>query len=183
VLARTAEVSKYEHAYRDPNYRLGDRRRAHIVQHLNRIEKGSLLDVSTGRGEVLELAGHLGHYPVFGTEAVEYLCDEPRIWHAFAHEFPFGTSSFDTVTMFDVMEHLLPEDTEAVCRELARVAARRVLLTIHNGPHRFRGMDLHINRRASYALWLEELQRHFNPHEVIDHGAGDSISVMYEVLI
>ena len=181
--ARRAEIEAYERAYRDPAYRLGDRRRAHITIHLNRTEKGSLLDVSTGRGEVLELAEHLGHGPVAGTEAVAYLCDGERVRHALAHDLPFGTSSFDTVTMFDVMEHLLPEDTEAVCKELARVAARRILLTVHNGPHVFKGRDLHINRRRDDAAWLDELVRHFAPFEVVDHGKGDSISTMYEVIL
>jgi SAM-dependent methyltransferase len=181
--ARAAEIEAYEQAYKDPAYRLGERRRAHITAHLNRIEKGNLLDVSTGRGEVLELAEHLGHGPVVGTEAVAYLCDGARVRHAFAHDLPFGTSSFDTVTMFDVMEHLLPEDTEVVCKELARVAACRILLTVHNGPHVFRGRDLHINRRPDETAWLYELARHFAPFEVIDHGKGNSISTMYEVIL
>jgi SAM-dependent methyltransferase len=183
VRARASEIAKYERAYAHPDYRLGDRRRAHITEHLSRIPKGSLLDVSTGRGEVLTIARNLGHSPVLGTEAVPYLCDGEAIRHAYAHDLPFGTGAFDTVTMFDVMEHLLPEDTEAVCRELSRVARYRVLLTVHNGPHRYRGEDLHINRRESYAHWLTELRQHFTPHEVIDHGAGGSISVMYEVVI
>jgi cyclopropane fatty-acyl-phospholipid synthase-like methyltransferase len=181
--ARRAEIESYEKAYQDPAYRLGQRRRAHIIQHLNRIPKGTLLDVSTGRGEVLEIAEHLGHGPVMGTEAVAYLCDGERIRHALAHDLPFGTSAFDTVTMFDVMEHLLPEDTEAVCKELMRVASQRVLLTIHNGPHVFKGRDLHINRRQDYTAWLYELARHFEGHEVIDLGQGDSISTMFEVIL
>jgi hypothetical protein len=181
--ARAVEVAKYAAAYANPDYRLGERRRAHIIEHLSLIEKGSLLDVSTGRGEVLDLALSLGHGPVFGTEAVDYLCDPPRIRQALAHCLPFGTRAFDTVTMFDVMAHLLPGDTEVVCAELARVARNRVLLTVHNGPHRYRGVDLHINRRASYDVWHEELSRHFGPYRVVRHGAGQSISEMFEVLL
>lgn len=180
---RAAEIARYERAYQNADYRLGDRRRKHITHHLNRIPKGSLLDVSTGRGEVIEIAGHLGHGPVMGTEAVQYLCNGTTVLHAMAHDLPFPGKSFETVTMFDVMEHLLPDDTGMVCRELKRVAHRRVLLTVHNGPHRYRGADLHINRRASYEAWLAELRQHFAPHEVLDHGAGESISVMYEVLL
>ena len=180
---RAAEIARYETAYRDPAYRLGDRRRAHITEHLARIPKGSLLDVSTGRGEVLGIARDLGHGPVIGTEAVDYLCDDRQVYHALAHSLPFPNAVFDTVTMFDVMEHLLPEDTEAVCRELARVARERILLTVHNGPHRYRGSDLHINRRASYDDWAAELRQHFAPCTLLDHGAGKSISVMYEVIL
>ena len=180
--ARQAEVDRYAAAYRDPAYALGKRRRAHITQHLNRIEPGSLLDVSTGRGEVLEIARHAGHRPVLGTEAVKSLCDGETVVHALGHALPFPDNAFDTVTMFDVLEHLLSEDTEAVCRELMRVARKRVLLTVHNGPHVFRGSDLHINRRDSYAAWTQELQRYFAPGTLTDHGLEGSISAMYEVV-
>lgn len=180
--ARQAEIARYEFAYRNPAYRLGDRRRAHIAHHLARAPRGSLLDVSTGRGEVLAMAGALGHGPVQGTEAVEYLCDGTRIVHALAHALPFPDQAFDTVTMFDVMEHLLPADTGAVCHELLRVARARVLLTVHNGPSKFGGdgRDLHINRRDSYEVWHAELAEHFG-RPVVRHGAQGSISEMFEV--
>ena len=80
--ARLAEIAHYERAYMAPNYRLGDRRRAHIDAHLHRIPRGSLLDVSTGRGEVLEMARQIGHSPVQGTEAVDSLCDGETVLHA-----------------------------------------------------------------------------------------------------
>lgn len=180
--ARRNEVARYERVYQSPAYRLGDRRRRHIHSHLQRIPRGSLLDVSTGRGEVLTMAKRLGHTPVMGTEAVDYLCDGSAIRHAFAHDLPFDTSAFDTVTMFDVMEHLLPEDTCLVCEELARVAKRRVLLTVHNGSSRFGSEgDLHINRRASYEAWHAELTEHFD-RAVVRHGAEGSISEMFEVV-
>lgn len=180
--ARTLEVQKYEQAYRHDDYRLGDRRRVHITEHLKRLPKGSLLDVSTGRGEVLQIARDLGHGPVQGTEAVKYLCDGLNIVHAFGHALPFADSSYDTVTMFDVMEHLLPEDTKAVCQELARVAKRHILITVHNGSHRYRGQELHVNRRASYEAWRIELEHHFK-RVVHRHGKGDSISEMFEVAL
>ena len=183
---RQSEVARYEQVYHDPSYALGRRRRDHIHQHLKRVQpKGSLLDVSTGRGEVLRMARDLGFAPVAGTEAVGYLCDGETIHHALAHDLPFPDASFDTVTMFDVMEHLLPEDTEAVCRELARVARSNILLTVHNGPSPWRnsGGDLHINRRASYDVWLEELTMFCRPHGVIRHGRGNSISEMFEVVL
>jgi len=182
--AREAEVARYSLAYRNAAYRLGERRRAHIEQHLARIPKGSLLDVSTGRGEVLGMAEALGHGPVQGTEAVDYLCDGVRVHKALGHDLPFANAAFDTVTMFDVLEHLLPSDTDDVCRELRRVARQRVLLTVHNGPSRSRtdGRDLHINRRPSFEVWHEELAAHFG-QAVIRHGSEGSISEMFEVLL
>lgn len=180
--AREAEVARYERAYQDSSYRLGVRRRLHIHRHLDRIPRGSLLDVSTGRGETLKMARDLGHTPVHGTEAVPYLCDGVNVTHALVHDLPFPDDAFDTVTMFDVMEHLLPEDTEAACRELARAARKRVLLTICNRPHVFQGADLHINRRASYEDWHRELVALFNTG-VMRYGAEGSISEMFEVVL
>jgi SAM-dependent methyltransferase len=180
---RAAEIARYERAYLNPDYRLGSNRRAHISAHLQRIPRGSLLDVSTGRGEVLAIARELGHGPVLGTEAVAYLCDGDEVRHAQAHNLPFVSGQFDTVTMFDVMEHLLPDDTCLVCEELARVARHRVLLTVHNGPSSFgKEGDLHINRRSSYEAWHEELAEHFG-RPVVRHGAQGSISEMFEVLL
>lgn len=181
--ARRAEVARYEAAYRNPAYKLGNRRRQHIEQHLRRIPRGSLLDVSTGRAETMQMARNLGHDPVMGTEAVDYLCNGKDVVQALAHALPFSDAAFDTVTMFDVMEHLLPEDTGPVCRELARVAKSRVLLTVCNQPSSFGSDgDLHINRRPSYEDWHRELATHFG-RDVIRHGAQGSISEMFEVLL
>jgi ubiquinone/menaquinone biosynthesis C-methylase UbiE len=180
---RMSEVARYVDAYRNPNYRLGDKRRKHIYERLNATPRGSLLDVSTGRGEVIDMASDLGFAPVQGTEAVPYLCDGRRVVEALAHDLPFGDAVFDVVTMFDVMEHLVPDDTALVCSELKRVARSRVILTVHNGPSSFGGgRDLHINRRASYDAWHEELEAHFGC-TVTRHGMGRSISEMFEVVV
>lgn len=180
-MTRDDEIRKYERAYQNDDYRLGEKRRAHIVERLEATPRGSFLDVSTGRGEVLGIARALGFSPVCGTEAVEYLCGD-NIVHALGHDLPFADGSFDVVCMFDVMEHLLPEDTSAVCAELKRVARNRVIVTVHNGPHVYRGTDLHINRRESYEVWHEELAAHFG-QDVTRHGRGNSISEMFEVVL
>ena len=182
--SRQSEVARYEQAYLNPHYRLGDRRAVHIHEHLRRIPKESLLDVSTGRGEVLHMARDMGFAPGMGTEAVPYLCDGETVLPALAHDLPFPDASFDVVTMFDVMEHLLPEDTCLVCEELRRVARHRVLLTVCNEPSTFGGDggDLHINRRESYSAWHDELSDHFAPWTVIWHGLGRSFSAMFEVV-
>lgn len=181
---REAEVGRYTALYRDSSYGLGARRREHIFSHLRRLPRGSLLDVSTGRGEVIGIALDLGFSPVQGTEAVPYLCNGVTVVHALAHSLPFADDAFDTVTMFDVMEHLVPEDTAAVCHELKRVARNRVLLTVHNEVSTWRGADgnLHINRRADYEAWHAELSEHFQC-EVIRHGRAKSISELFEVLL
>jgi hypothetical protein len=180
---RESEIARYVECYKDPRYKMGDKRRAHVEWALKRGAGGSLLDVSTGRGEVIHLAVKLGYHPVMGTEAVPNLCGPDYMVQAMAHDLPFGDDAFETVTMFDVMEHLLPSDTEAVCKELERVASRRVILTVCNAPSSFGGADkgdLHINRRDSYEAWHSELKQHFSGSVARLPRMG-SISEMFEV--
>lgn len=181
---RQIEINKYERCYKSPLYKLGNARRSHIEGALRTLPTGTLLDVGCGRGEVLDMSAQMGFVPT-GVEAVEYLCDGVRVIHGMAHELPFDDESFDVVTMFDVMEHLIPEDTVTVCRELSRVARKTILLTIHNGPSSFKhggvGEELHINRLPSYADWNELLQFVFRPHTVEWLPRNGSISEMFKV--
>jgi ubiquinone/menaquinone biosynthesis C-methylase UbiE len=90
---------------------------------------------------------------VQGTEVVPALIDGQRVVRAEAHALPFADKSFDVVSLFDVIEHLIPGDDEAVCREMARVSRRHVLITANNKPSFNKaGDDLHINKRP-YEEW------------------------------
>jgi ubiquinone/menaquinone biosynthesis C-methylase UbiE len=159
--ARAVEVSKYVDAYRSSTYRMGAARKSHVEIGLKTLAGGSLLDVGCGRGETMELARQFGFSPVRGLEVVPYLCGED-VDHGFAHAIPHEDKSFDVVTMFDVMEHLVPEDTDAVCEELERVARKHVLLTVHNGSSRHNGIELHINRKESYKAWHQYFCQKFS---------------------
>jgi ubiquinone/menaquinone biosynthesis C-methylase UbiE len=152
--ARQAEFAKYERAYAHPKYRMKDARRDDAATDLAALaSRGSYLDVSCGRGEMLKVAESLGFKPVTGTEIVAELIDGQRVHYAQAHSLPFAPKSFDVVTMFDVIEHLVPGDDEAACREMKRVARKHILLTANNKPSFNKsGDDLHINRRP-YPEW------------------------------
>lgn len=152
---RRAEHAKYSRAYAlNPNYRMKAQRRADAVYDLGRLPvRGSYLDVACGRGEMLGEAAGLGFAPVTGTEIVADLIDGERICFAEVHALPFTDRSYDVVTMFDVIEHLIPGDDERACRELARVARRHILITANNRPSFNKaGDDLHINKRP-YPEW------------------------------
>lgn len=165
--ARAAEHAKYARTYATQrHYKMGEPRKADAIRDLHALPcRGAYLDVSCGRGEMLDQARRFGFDPVRGTEIVPDLIDGERVVRAEVHALPFDDGSFDVVTMFDVIEHLLAGDDEAACREMARVARRHILLTANNRPSFNKaGDDLHILKRP-YAEW-DALFRQWFPGEV-----------------
>jgi len=160
---RQAEHQKYVAAYQLDAYRMHGNRRADAERNLADLpSRGSYLDVGCGRGEMLAYARQLGFSPVQGTEVVPALLG-PRVIRAEAHALPFPDRSVDVVTLFDVLEHLLPGDDEAACREIKRVARRHLLFTASNRDSRLPdGTELHINRRP-YAEWEACFRAWFAP--------------------
>ncbi len=165
---RDREIGKYRRAYQTPGYAMGGKRKIDAVKGLREIPcRGSFLDVGCGRGEMLAVAQELGFAAVRGTEVVEGLVNISKgVYWGRADRLPFGRGAFEVVTMFDVIEHLLPADSEVTggtftsqgddelaCKELARVASKHVILTANNKPSfNADGEDLHINRR-NYDDW------------------------------
>jgi SAM-dependent methyltransferase len=162
--ARDAEHAKYVKAYTIETYRMGGARYTDAVRQLAELPcRGSYLDVGCGRGEMVREAMQLGFAPVCGVEVVPNLVDGRRVIYAEGHALPFLDRSWDVVTLFDVVEHLLPGDDEAVCRELVRVARRHILITANNHESTLPdGTVLHINRRP-YAEWERLLAEWFAP--------------------
>jgi ubiquinone/menaquinone biosynthesis C-methylase UbiE len=145
---------------------MGQERKADAVNDLEALpSRGAYLDVSCGRGEMLVEAERLGFDLVHGTEIVPQLIDGIRVVRAEVHALPFSDKSFDVVTMFDVIEHLIPGDDERACRELARVARRHVLVTANNKSSSKTGVELHINRRP-YETWDRLFTKWFAPARV-----------------
>jgi ubiquinone/menaquinone biosynthesis C-methylase UbiE len=165
---RAAEHGKYVRAYRtNPRYRMKAERMADAVADIRALPtRGAYLDVSCGRGDMLEAARSLGFKPVRGTEIVPALIDNKRVVYAEVHALPFPDKSFDVATMWDVIEHLIPGDDRRACHELARVARAHVVLTANNRPSfNKQGEDLHINRRP-YGEWDALLREWFFPGRV-----------------
>jgi SAM-dependent methyltransferase len=158
--ARQVEHDKYVRAYKKDGYQMSAPRRLDAFTDLEALpNRGSYLDVSCGRGEMLKEAEFLGFGPVMGTELVLSLTDGVRVIPAWVHALPFDDKSFDVVTMFDVIEHLIPGvgeamgDDELACRELARVAKKHILITANNNDSKKAiGEELHINKRP-YETW------------------------------
>lgn len=146
--ARRAEFAKYQVAYEVEGYR--PRRKRLDMQASILAEtpgRGGFLDIGTGHGDMLTEAERLGFSHVRGTEILPAFLND-RVFYAEAHDLPFAKDTFDAVTAFEVIEHLLPGDDEALCREMGRVARQRVIIGANNGPSFAPdGSDLHPNRR------------------------------------
>ncbi len=143
---RESEAAKYEEMYKDPTYRMPEHRAAAIRKILEDRPRGSLLDVGTGRGETLSLALALG-YAVHGTETVDDLCNE-NTTKALLPNLPFKDKSYDTVTNFEVIEHLLPSDVVPALRELERLARDRVIISAATRSDVRGGVELHPSYRS-----------------------------------
>lgn len=129
-----SEAAKYEEMYAHDDYRMSEQRREEVLRILTDTPRGSLVDIGTGRGETLEIAKSLGHTPAFGTETVPDLIDGYKVIRALLPHLPHATGSFDTVTCFEVIEHLLPHDVLPALQELARVAKSRVIVSVCTIP-------------------------------------------------
>lgn len=142
----------YSKEYENAIYRMGGQRYEHAVKQIGQWKKGRLLDIGCGRGEILDFAEGKG-FEAKGTEIVEELIDNKRVLKGYTHELPFENNSFDYVTCFDVIEHILPENTAKTFGEIDRISTRAILLSIANYPSKFgNGIDLHINIKP-YPEW------------------------------
>ena len=79
---------------------------------------------------------------------------------------PFQDGAFDTVVCLDVLEHVPPHDREAFVQELARVAARRVLLACPSDEGAWINellRDTYTARGIPVPTWLSEHDEHGLP--------------------
>lgn len=166
--ARAVEHEKYTRSYTEKFYRMGAKRMRDAVLDLQELPcRGSYLDVSCGRAEMLSHADALGYKSALGTEIVPALIEQDRVVRAEVHVLPFQDKSFDVVSMFDVIEHLLDGDDELACLQLMRVARKHILITANNRRSVNKsGDDLHINKRP-YDEWDGLFRAWFKPHKVI----------------
>lgn len=174
---RGREHAKYSEIYRDdPRYRMSGARANEAKRDIFELKGGSLLDVGCGRGEILEFARDEGFDPVVGVDVVPLL---DHVVKGSLAGLPFDDDSFDWVTCFDVLEHVLPIDTELALSELKRVAKRGVLLTVNNksSVNRVTGHELHVNRRP-YDEWATLISTHIGANYERRGGYSETFRVM-----
>jgi len=177
---RLDEITKYISAYKYPEYRMGDLRKASAQGLLMAApSRESFLDIGCGRGEMLDYAKELGFVHIEGTEVVPELIMRDRVRFAQAHNLPYEDGAFDIVSCLDVLEHLVPADTERVLCEIDRVAARQIILTANNKPSKSLGTELHVNKRP-YPEW-DRLIRDCTRGEVAWINRGFNISETWTI--
>ncbi len=179
---RAIEHQKYKDAYCQPRYAMGSKRSRDARHDLAMSDcRDSFLDVSCGRGEMLQYAAQIGFNKVQGTEIVPDLIDGTRVVYAEVHELPFSDNEFEVVSMNDVIEHLLPGDDRLACLELARVSSVDIFLTANNQVAKTpSGKDLHINIRT-YAEWHNLFCEWFEGWNVERINGNNSFSARWHI--
>lgn len=148
---RRAEVEKYIRLYSQPipdgkPYGQMPRFRGDLIEtEFFRMRRGgaeTLLEIGCGRGWSIDKAKQLG-FRVQGVEVVPQLCNEDVRLIEGAHDLPFPDGSFDAVTAFDVLEHILPRDIDSVLGEIYRVMCGEGAFVVASYASHWGGMNLH----------------------------------------
>lgn len=132
---RSEEVRKYQRIYEDDQKWYGQKIHAEPGYPFifEEIKPTSILDVGCGRNGFARECRMRG-IPAMG---LDFACPDADVLAA-AHDIPSPDNSFDLVTAFDFLEHLLPDELSETLREMARVG-RRYMVRIAHFPHSLRG--------------------------------------------
>jgi ubiquinone/menaquinone biosynthesis C-methylase UbiE len=108
----------------------------------------TLVDIGTGRGELLAVAARAG-VAAIGIEyskaaialarqtlVAQEIADGARVLLADARSLPVDDASADAATMLDVVEHLTPGELDAALAEARRILRPGGRLYIHTFPNR-----------------------------------------------
>ena len=108
-----------------------------------------VLDIGTGRGELLAVAVERGAARAIGVEYAEpavaltrqtltqrEVADRATIVLGDARQLPVATATVDLVALLDVVEHLAPQELAATLDEAHRVLRPRGRLVVHTMPNR-----------------------------------------------
>jgi len=164
--------AKYEIAYKTPDYyrrSAGLHQTATVLEHLS---FKSVLDVGCGPG--YSLIKFLIHgKKVMGTEVCTHLMNTALIGLnnngvitvARASYLPFDNDSYDLVYCTDVLEHIPEQDCEQSIKELIRVAAKYIYVSVSTVPANFH-KELGLHETVKPAQWWYDIFNKFRVKEV-----------------
>lgn len=149
------EVEKYHGIYSTPESYPNYGHSNHGAQAVSLVDKwkpDSLLDVGCGWNEFVR--GLTG----IKATGVDFACPGADV-NADATKLPFADKVFDTLTAFDMLEHVSPDEVDKVLSEFARVS-KRFILSISYVPsvNKWQGQNLHPTVRAE-DWWMIRLMR------------------------
>lgn len=148
-VSRESEAAKYTEMYKDPDYRMSSFREEAVKSILDQRPRGRLLDVGAGRGETIKIAKELCYPIASGVEVVDELINEnENIGYGMLPNVDAPKGYYDTVTCFEVIEHLLPYDVIPALRNLSDIAKERVIVSVCTAPDMRGGVNLHPSFRT-----------------------------------
>jgi len=175
------EKWKYEKCYDLETYRMGPARLAYALNDIGHFKAefpidtevpedesptlaATYLDVGCGRGETLIEARKRGLI-AWGTELVDALiATDDNIIYGELEGLPFDDHTFDYVTCYDVLEHLIPGHEQVALDQLGRVCRKQLIISTNNRPsHLPDGTDLHINKRDC-SEWAQDIHNRWHGH-------------------
>lgn len=157
--AALKERLKYEGIYSMPEKFVNYGHSNHGVNALSEIrrcEYKSLLDVGCGYNEFVQNAR--AAIPGIRAIGVDFACPGADV-KASATELPFPDKSFEVVTSFDMLEHLLPEQVDLALSEFARVAHSFVFSIAYRPSNvKWNGETLHPTVETE-EWWIRRIMR------------------------
>jgi ubiquinone/menaquinone biosynthesis C-methylase UbiE len=149
--------------YLGPERFLGLQAQLHACLELGKEE--TFLEIGPGPGLLAAIMRHLG-FEVLTMDLARELCPDLV---ARLPELPFRNRSFDVLCAFEVLEHLPFELLGACLREMGRVAAKKIVLTVPDQTEIKKGMlTITIkqgNRRRQKSFGGRSIGRLANPRE------------------
>ena len=160
MLKISCERDKYLWIYNESGNRsYGKRNHGYFAYDIvENLAPKSLLDIGCGKGLFVEWAKTKNINAVGLDFATDYDVQADIL------NMPFSDKSFEMITAFDVLEHLLPEDLEQGLDKMFRVAKQWWIISIGYGPSKIRTpegfMQLHPISTRDKSWWIPILSRY-----------------------
>ena len=153
------ELDKYQGIYanpeRFPKYGHSNHGRG-AARLLTKWQPASVLDVGCGWNE---FAGQMREeMPGARIVGVDFACPGADVIAPLT-ALPFADKEFDTITAFDVLEHLRPDEVDAALAEMARVSGRFIVsISYVPSVNKWQGQNLHPTVRPE-EWWMIKLMQ------------------------
>ena len=159
---RMEEKKLYDHLYNGghPSYG-GDMHAKNCLEKIKELKIKSIIDVGCGKGQFPIWAKQNGVEKVYGIDfSAKFPKDTKGVvfFSGFAHSLPISDNEVEFVTSFDMMEHLVPDDTNLVLKEFDRVSSKGMIFSISYTPSKIvvNGKNLHPNIHTE-DWWIQKL--------------------------